>query len=58
MFERKKEIENFTKLAISNPENCDYNELIKSNKIVDIFNEVNIKDMSNNYKLWNDLDID
>ena len=61
LYERNKDIKNFTKLALSDPEDKSHDGLVKSllnsGKIVDALDSNNIMELSENEKLLDDLDL-
>ena len=60
LYERKCDIQNFTKLAMSNPENTSHNNLVKEllqKNILDPLSDEVIKRLASNEDLLNDLDL-
>lgn len=59
LYERKTDITNFTKLALSNPENTTHNKIVddlfRSNGTVDPFSEDALFSLSENEKFLKDL---
>ena len=62
LYERKTDINNFTKLALSDPENLSHNkimdELFGQKDVVDPFSEEELFGLSNNERLLKDLGLD
>lgn len=62
LYERKTDINNFTKLALSNPENDSHNkimdELFGQKNVVDPFSEEEIFGLSHNERFLKDLGLD
>lgn len=62
LYERKTDINNFTKLALSNPENTSHNkivdELFEKEGIVDPFCEESVFELSENERFLKDLGLD
>lgn len=59
LYERKTDIKNFTKLAISDMENDSHNQIVdklfSSGKVIDPFDEKNLFDLSDNERFLKDL---
>lgn len=61
LYTRKNDIKNFTKLALSNPEDKSHNDIItklfNNKSITDALDNNNIKSLSENQRLFEDLGI-
>ena len=60
LYERQSDIKNFTKLALSDPENTSHNELVEkllSENVIDPLADEVIARLSDNEDLLNDLDL-
>ena len=58
LYERKSDINHFSKLVLSNPENTSHNELVNklfNNGVVDPFVDDKLDELANNEKLLKDL---
>jgi hypothetical protein len=59
LYERKTDINNFTKLALSDPENTSHNDIVSKlfskNNVVDPFSEESLFSVSENEKFLKDL---
>lgn len=62
LYERKTDINNFTRLALSNPENTSHNEIVDElfgkEGVVDPFSEDSLFALSENEKFLKDLGLD
>lgn len=60
LYEKKCDIKNFTKLALSNPENTSHNQLVEQllkDGVFDPLEDSVIEELSKNKKLLDDLDL-
>ena len=59
LYERKTDINNFTKLVLSDPENVSHNELVKDlladGEVVDLLSEESFFELSENKRFLDDL---